>query len=857
MANFCTHCGAALKENAKFCTVCGAKTPTGQARIPQHPAQSRQAAPQPPLSRQAVPRQTPQPTPQASRPGTPSRQSFVPPPYSNPAPPQAKPSRGLFTAGGILSAAFLCVGCLPYLLKSLLFLARQDSLGTVLCTVLDLLGMAAGAAVLGLGSKRLAGKVRLSAAVLLAALLPGLDGLDLLLVSGVSLFAPAWDLAAAVLMILIRLLAAGCAVWALSALFLPERGTKQGGRLPAWLCAVPAFFAPDIVMALWNLSPLADVSSFLATFSIKALVVLVEVCAFAAAAWFLRRKPGKATGKPRRFGLVPLAAGLGLAALAVITSLTDGARMTVAERAVADVNSNLSDGELMLSLGDMDEALFCFETAAAHCDAWRTVAEGEAYQVPEKLSDDVTLNYLSYVNGDLDQLRLYLAKNLDEEQLDVWCPLMIRRYREKAETEALSEYEQVHLADMLRRCVAEEYFVFEVPGAEEIREAREPILEALVFPASYEAKMEMAEAIDRLQRGRMSIYDGVDLLLSVAEKYPEELMFQYIAASVGSENRWDSAGHYGRTADAIDRYRALWLEQYGAEASAEERSGLDSALATMLINMRLYDRAIPLLESALETDPDNLTLMQQLAFCYSSSRETEKGYELNKRLYQAAGDDASVIWSYCIGALKHGEKAEAIRAASRLAELVRTKLNGNQNHEDEMLFNLVFYLGVNDNAGWTDYTYRVYSPDGLDPELLALFEQNEFLYNYVQAAYWERDHRYGEAALPFAQKALSMQENSGRLWYLNAIINYDLRDYEKALECYKRADALEPDDPSILYGLANVYDALEDYQTAYTYCVRALAPYQAGVDHSYDYYGVSYHARALLNRLIPYVEVDD
>ena len=201
MANFCTHCGAALKENAKFCTVCGAKTPTGQARIPQQPAQFRQAAPQ----------QPPQPTAQAPRPGAPARQSFAPPPYSNPAPPQAKPSRGLFTAGGILSAAFLCVGCLPYLLKSLLFLARQDSLGTVLCTVLDLLGMAAGAAVLVLGSKRLAGKVRLPAAVLLAALLPGLDGLDLLLVSGVSLFAPAWDLAAAVLMILIRLLAAGSA----------------------------------------------------------------------------------------------------------------------------------------------------------------------------------------------------------------------------------------------------------------------------------------------------------------------------------------------------------------------------------------------------------------------------------------------------------------------------------------------------------------------------------------------------------------------------------------------------------------------------------------------------------------------
>ncbi|MBQ1371572.1 MAG: tetratricopeptide repeat protein, partial [Oscillospiraceae bacterium] len=213
-------------------------------------------------------------------------------------------------------------------------------------------------------------------------------------------------------------------------------------------------------------------------------------------------------------------------------------------------------------------------------------------------------------------------------------------------------------------------------------------------------------------------------------------------------------------------------------------------------------------------------------------------------------------WSYCVGALKHGEGAEAVQAASRFANLVRTKLGKNANGEDEMLFNLVLYLALDDSS-WTDYHYRIYNGADTDPELLAEFEKDAFLHNYVQAAYWEKQCQDPQKALPFARAALSMQEQSGRLWYLNAIIYYDSGVFDKALECYKRADALEPDDPSILFGLANTYDALEDYKTAYQYCERALAHYPSGVDHSYDNYGVSYHARDLLNRLRPYVEVDE
>ena len=59
-----------------------------------------------------------------------------------------------------------------------------------------------------------------------------------------------------------------------------------------------------------------------------------------------------------------------------------------------------------------------------------------------------------------------------------------------------------------------------------------------------------------------------------------------------SQNLWDGAGHYGRTAEAVERCRSLWLAEYGQDASGEELAELDGALADMLVNMQNYDKAI-------------------------------------------------------------------------------------------------------------------------------------------------------------------------------------------------------------------------------------------------------------------------
>ena len=169
----------------------------------------------------------------------------------------------------------------------------------------------------------------------------------------------------------------------------------------------------------------------------------------------------------------------------------------------------------------------------------------------------------------------------------------------------------------------------------------------------------------------------------------------------------------------------------------------------------------------------------------------------------------------------------------------------------------MLYLSLNDDATWADYQFRIFDGDNTEPELLRLFKENELLYNYCQAIYFEKQMRDSESALPYAKKALEMQEKSGRLWYLNGMIHYDMQSFEEAKNAYKKADEITPDDPSILFAMANTYDALEDYKTADSLCKQALAHFPNGVDHHEDHYGVSYHARTLYSALESKLEEGD
>ena len=70
-------------------------------------------------------------------------------------------------------------------------------------------------------------------------------------------------------------------------------------------------------------------------------------------------------------------------------------------------------------------------------------------------------------------------------------------------------------------------------------------------------------------------------------------------------------------------------------------------------------------------------------------------------------------------------------------------------------------------------------------------------------------------------------------------------------------DALDPNDLSIMYALANTYDGMEEYAKAYDYCERCIAKYPNGADHDEDVFGAMPHAAGLASRLEKYVKGDN
>lgn len=855
MAKFCGHCGAKLQGSEKFCAVCGAKVADNvtaarqQASVPTPP---RQPARSPAQTPQSVPRQAGQPIPPQPVP----QQTGRPIPPSAPVGPQsrtpaaAEPSARRGSPGAALCAALLSIELLPYLLKSLLFASVKTPLGSVPLLLLDVLGYVAAGLILLIASKRATGKARLGAALLLPAAWAGLRMLYELLVTLANEADGVLQVVLVGLGLLSYLLFAVLLLSPLRRLFSPRENARQKGRVLALLLTLLALLIAPFLPLAWSLLPFRLSLSFFSTAAYRLLLAALEAGALTLAALWLLRKaaPGNAPPKARRFDF-SLLLGAGLAVFSLVLCLISSAKPSLTESVRRDVELHLAQSELLIGEGNMNAVLDELETAEEHRDAWLTVAAGNRYELPAGKSSDTILRYLSLLDRDLNTVRRELILAFDEEEIEIMAPLMLRLYREAAETRELTEQEQAHRTELIAYCIADESFEAFYPTAEELREEQESLTETLAFGDGYMDRYDYTVMIARMQRGGMDLHSSLSGILNLAEKYPENLSFQLFAGYVISENTWDNSPYYNRGAAALERYLDLWNVRYLETAADKETADCYYSVAGMLQQMKHTEEAVPLLEEALARDPDNDEARQLLASCYLELRETENGFALTKQLYESDPDNPSVIWSYCVGALKQGEQAEAVRAAARLAEHVQKDLGENADGSDQLLFSLVLYLGINDNSYWTDYRYRVYNGENTDEALLRLFQSNALLYNYVQAVYWEKEKQDPAAALPFAKQALALQEDSGRLWYLNGMIHYDSEDFDEALEAYRRADRLEPDDPAILFALANTYDALEDYRTAFQYCERAMSHFPNGADHAEDLYGVSYHAPVLYRKL--------
>ena len=755
---------------------------------------------------------------------------------------------------GSLLAAFVGIELLPYLLRSVVLLSRQNTMSNTLYVILGIAGWLAAGAVLFLSAKQITDKNRIPQILSFLGLLAIERQAEGFLLPKLNYTFAKETFIFGIISMVITLVTAILMLIPLKDIYSPEDRQKQGGNFIALIFVLLALNAETVLELVWLVTFLGDNTSFISTCAYRTAGAFIEAYFFSLAVKrLLKKKKGAVVASKPRKGSVIFAAVTGC--IGLVLSIVGGIPDSVSDAAAKDIETYLAQGLLFLGTGDMVASERAYMQAGEHCTAWKELAEQGSYSVPEEYKTDNVLLYFSMLGEDADTLRNYLVTSYDESAIDMWAPLMLEKYKQK---EQLTIEDTEHRKELVAICIADEVFTNGYPTMKQIEKKSEEIrtLISTEQENQYTKYMSLASVLADFETSEISFSEGIGKLLDNAEQYPNDLSTQYIAAILGSSNVWDNAGHFDRTSEAVLRFRSIWYKEYGEAASYEEKESIELSCANMLMNIRKQDKALQLLKSASESMPDSKDIKSLLANCYVELGDGENSYKLAKEMYESDPQDVTTLWLYSVGALKKGENEEAIKIAGELADAVRRDESEPELDGDVLLFTCVTYFALNDSQSYTDYQYRIYNGDETDPELLKKFQENDFFYNYVNAVYWEKQRSDPEKALPYAEKALKEQENSGRLWYLNGMIYFDSKNYEKARDAYIQADKLIPNDPSTMFALANTYDALKEYQKAYDLCKQIQSLYPNGTEHLVDLYGVSGHVGGLMNSLRGYVKED-
>ncbi len=748
--------------------------------------------------------------------------------------------------GSVMLLTFLTIELSPYLLRSIVLVLRQNTMPTPIYMLCGALGWCIAGSVLFLFSKKISGKLRLPYILSFLGLIAIYRQTEAILLPMTSQTFAAQTSIFYIAMVIIQLTADILLLIPLGMLFSDKIVVKQGGIIFSFVFVLIAMNLDTILNLIWSFAFSGVSSSFISTCAYRIIGSFLEAFFFTLAAkHLLKKQKPKDTSKKKHGNYI---FGAVTATAALVLSIYLGIPNSITTCAAKDMEVYLTQGLLFLGTGDMVAAERAYEQAGEHFSAWKAIAQGNSYNVPSKFQDDNVLLYFSKLNDNTDNLRTFLATSYDDDTADMWLPLMLSRYSNK---ESLSDDEIEHRKELTAICIANEIFTVDYPTEEIINKKSDDILAMIGNDPEkeYARYKTLASVLSGFETCETSFSTGISQLIQCAEQNPDDISIQYITATLGSSNVWDGAGHFDGTSEAILRFRSLWFDEYGENATQEQIDSLELSCGNMLMDIHKYDAAANLLKKAVDSSQDSFKLKQMLASCYIQLDDAENSYNLAKEMYADYPEDVTTLWLYSVGSLKKGNNLEAIKIAGELADVVKNDKSEPELDGDVLLFTCVTYLSLNDSGSYTDYQYRIYNGDETDPKLLAEFKNNEFLYNYVNAVYWEKQKDKPDEALPYAKKALSYQENSGRLWYLNGMIHFDLKQYEDARDAYIKANTLVPGDSSTMFALANTYDALGNYQEAYDLCEEINEMYPNGVEHLVDLYGVSAHVGSLYNSL--------
>lgn len=538
----------------------------------------------------------------------------------------------------------------------------------------------------------------------------------------------------------------------------------------------------------------------------------------------------------------------GLAAAVIIGfSVTAGleySKYTANEEIIADIEHQIINGEYYLLKGDLDQALVSYRQASARAVAWKAVLE----------EDEEVLNELAQeYSSDVQIIYLYLMTREDTVQLEnflrsdatgyIWYHNLLTRYQQ-LDMKNLSAKQKALQKEGLYVCIANGSYVDKNIHPETIKNKRK-LIQKLKAYEEVDLYADMLEKVIEVGRGGILNQELVNWFLDTAEENEDVFICQYLAYVMGTSYLDDNATHYSRTVKAIKAYDRLFANESVTEDQIKAEK-LNAASGCM--KCQDYESAISYLEEAINLgveDAADMLMMQ----CYVKLEQTEECYEFAKEVLKRNPNNLPALYYASTEALKQKELDESIKYAVILAEKAMEEM---QDYDTEiLLYQYAQFMVLEDNSQWTDYVYSQYK--NITEEQWGTIEESPLLADYLHALYYAFEESDYEKAIEAVDNILKVNENYPQANYLKAVILYQNKEFEESVTYYKKSIFIINDSANAWFGLANAYDAMEEYELAYQCCekVASLKPY---MNHDSSWYGVSVHNDNLMRELKKYVE---
>jgi len=233
---------------------------------------------------------------------------------------------------------------------------------------------------------------------------------------------------------------------------------------------------------------------------------------------------------------------------------------------------------------------------------------------------------------------------------------------------------------------------------------------------------------------------------------------------------------------------------------------------TTLEHLGQYDFAVKYFRQAIDIDPENATVIFEIAFCLEKLELNDESIKYYKQ-YLSLDPYSRLAWSNLSGVYCKIEEYEESIDAIEFAIAIDSNISFSYFHLGIcQIFNQEFIKGIESLKYYLEkepsdadafyYLGEAYTKLENNKEALAYFEKackhdpnhSEAYYGQAFILYHERNYF---AAYSHINKAIKIISDDSEYWHLNALINEKLGSYEKAEEAYNIGIDLDNSDPQI------------------------------------------------------------